>query len=513
MSSTVPFQEGEEQFHLLNDHKEDPALAAIQDFKGKYPKQLWYLFTVEMWERFCFYGMRGILTIFMVGQLGLTDKESNLKYGAIQAFVYAFTFIGGIFADKILGFKKSLFFGGIIMIIGNLIIAASPKEFFYIGITLSIIGTGFFKPNISSMVGELYRDGDSRRDAGFGLFYAGINVGALLGGALIVYLGKYVSWSSAFLAAAIVMALGLLTFLFTKKHLGPIGDSPLKALAPNKRMIREVAVYAASLISIPLILIMVQNSDYTDYFMYTIAPLAIIYFLVETFRVKDRRFQLKLLAAFVFIFFYFLFNAIFEQSGGSLSLFAEKNLSHQLLFFSIDPNIVNNSSNSLFVIVLSPLIGLLWLWLAGKKIEPNTIIKFGIGFLFLAASFYIFYYTRFFRDANGITSLNVFTLAYLVTTVGELCLGPIGMSTVTKLSPKKLTGMMMGLWFLSSAFGQFAAGKLGAEMSTADNNASLMTKLFAYTEGYKQLAIYALVAGIVLILISPLVKKLMHEVK
>jgi proton-dependent oligopeptide transporter, POT family len=488
-------------------------LEEIQNFKGKYPKQLWYLFLVEMWERFCFYGMRGILTIFMVGQLGLTDKESNLKYGAIQAFVYAFTFIGGILADKILGFKKSLLFGGLIMIAGNLIIAASPKEFFYIGITLSIIGTGFFKPNISSMVGDLYKEGDARRDAGFGLFYAGINVGALLGGAIIVYLGKYVSWSSAFLAAAIVMILGLITFLLTKKYLGTIGDSPLQSLSMSKRRAREIGVYLLSLICIPLILIMVQNTAYTDYFMYTIAPLSIIYFLYETYKVNDRKFQLKLLAAFVFIFFYFLFNAIFEQSGGSLSLFAEKNLSHNLLFFSIDPNIVNNSSNSLFVIVLSPLVGLLWLWMAKKKMEPNTIIKFGVGFIFLAASFYIFYCTRFFADANGITSLNIFTLAYLVTTIGELCLGPIGMSTVTKLSPKKLTGMMMGLWFLASAFGQFAAGKIGAEMSTADNNAPLLTKLQAYTQGYYQLAIYALIAGIILILFSPLIKKLMHGVK
>jgi POT family proton-dependent oligopeptide transporter len=208
-----------------------------------------------------------------------------------------------------------------------------------------------------------------------------------------------------------------------------------------------------------------------------------------------------------------LFNAIFEQSGGSLSLFAEKNLSHALLFFNIDPNIINNSSNSLFVIILSPLIGLLWLKMASKKLEPNSIIKFGIGFVFLAASFYIFYLTRFFADTNGIASLNVFTLAYLVTTIGELCLGPIGMSTITKLSPKKLTGMMMGLWFLSSAFGQFAAGKIGAAMSTEDNNASLFVKLQAYTQGYYQLAIYAIIAGVALFLIYPLIRKLMQEVK
>lgn len=493
----------------------DLTLEEIQDFKGKYPKQLWSLFLVEMWERFCFYGMRGMLTIFMIDKivgLALTDKDANLKYAAIQSFVYAFTFLGGIFADKILGFKKSLLFGGMVMILGNLIIAISPKDFFFIGITLSIIGTGFFKPNISSMVGDLYKEGDSRRDAGYGMFYAGINVGGLLGGALCVYLGKYVSWNYAFLAAAIVMVLGLVTFLITKKNLGPIGSSPLKHLSVNKKRIREAGVYLFSLISIPLILIMVQNTKYTDYFMYTIAPLSIIYFLYETYTVKEHKFRLKLFAAFIFIFFYFLFNAIFEQSGGSLSLFAEKNLHHTLLFFNIDPNVVNNSSNSFFVILFSPLIGLLWLWLAKKKVEPNSVIKFGIGFLFLAASFYIFFYTRFFADANGVTSLNLFTFGYLVTTLGELCLGPIGMSLVTQLSPKRLTGMMMGMWFLSSAFGQFAAGKLGADMSVSDENASLVTKLESYTNGYYQLAIYAAVAGVILILFSPLIKKLMQGV-
>lgn len=485
----------------------------IQNFEGKYPKQLWYLFIVEMWERFCFYGMRGVLTVFMVDVLFLKDDAANLQYGAIQAFVYAFTFIGGIFADKILGFKKSLFFGGIVMILGNLLIAFSPEDMFYYGIAFSIIGTGFFKPNISSMVGELYHENDNRRDAGYGMFYAGINVGGLFGGALCVYLGKYYSWTWCFLAAAIVMAFGLFTFLFTKKYLGPIGDSPLLNLAPSKRKLREIAVYVGSILSIPFIFLMVKNTDYTDYFMYTIGIIAIGYFIFEVVKLGQISLQKKMIAAFLFIFFYFLFNAIYEQSGGSLSLFAKDNLSHDLLGFSIDPNIVNNSSNTLFVIILSPIIGLLWLWLAKKKLEPNTLLKFGIGFLFLSASFYIFYYTKFFANAEGITSLNVFTFAYFVTTIGELCLGPIGMSIITKLSPKRLFGMMMGLWFLASAFGQLAAGKLGAAISQSNEGATLMSKLQSYTEGYYQLAIYSLIAGLILIVSTPLIKKLMQDVK
>ena len=491
----------------------DLTLEQIQNFKGKYPKQLWTLFTVEMWERFCFYGMRGVLTFFMVDQLLLKDDVANLQYGAIQAFVYAFTFIGGIFADKILGFKKSLFFGGIVMILGNLLIAFAPKEMFYYGIAFSIIGTGFFKPNISSMVGELYHENDPRRDAGYGMFYAGINIGGLLGGALCIYLGKYYSWSACFLAAAVVMIIGLLTFLFTKKNLGPIGNSPLLNMDSGKRKMREIAVYVLSILSIPLIFIMVKNTHYTDYFMYTIGIVAVGYFISELLKLKEVSFQKKLIAAFAFIFFYFLFNAIYEQSGGSLSLFAKDNLDHNLLGFNMDPNVVNNSSNTFFVIILSPIIGLLWLWLAKKKLEPNTLIKFGIGFLFLSASFYIFYYTKFFANSEGITSLNGFAFAYFVTTIGELCLGPIGMSIITKLSPKKLFGMMMGLWFLASAFGQLAAGKLGAEISQSNTGNDLVSKLQSYTDGYYQLAIYSLAAGIILILISPLVKKLMQEVR
>jgi len=493
-------------------------LEQIQNFEGKYPKQLWYLFTVEMWERFCFYGMRGVLTIFMADKLlglALSDKEANLKYGAIQAFVYAFTFLGGIFADKILGFKKSLLFGGIVMIAGNLLIAFSPQDFFYLGITLSIIGTGFFKPNISSMVGELYKEGDPRRDAGFGLFYSGINIGALLGGAVCVYFGTSpdYGWSYAFLSAAVVMFIGLLTFVFTKKSLGPIGDSPIVHLPTTKRTTKEILVYIGALISIPLIFIMIKNTDYTDYFMYTIGPLAILYFLYETYTEKDSKAQRKLIAALVFILFSVIFWAFFEQSGGSLALFAKDNLHHNLLGFDSNPNIINNTANSLFVIIFSPILGLVWLAMSKKKVEPNTVIKFGLGFLFLALAFYVFYYTKFFADSKGLTSLNIFTLAYFVITFGELCLSPIGLSIMTKLSPKRLSGMMMGMWFLASAYGQYAAGLLGAGMSSPDENASLPSKLEGYTHGYYQLAIYALIAGLVLILISPLVKKLMQEVK
>jgi POT family proton-dependent oligopeptide transporter len=487
-------------------------LEQIQDFKGKYPKQLWYLFFSEMWERFCFYGMRGMLTVFMVSQLMMKEDVANLQYGATQAFVYAFTFIGGLFADKILGFRKSLFWGGLLMIAGSLILAFNPHDLFFFGISFTIIGTGFFKPNISTMVGALYSEKDTRRDAGFSLFYSGINIGALLGGYACIAIAQSYSWNLAFGLAAIVMTISLITFVYTQKTLGPIGLSPLEAKGLKGKKWQEYATYIGSLAVIPLIMTMVSKTEYTDYFMYTIGPVTLLYIFYEMskYSVGERK---KLGAALVFIIFSILFWAFFEQSGGSLALFAANNLDNKILGMEFNPNGVNNAANSLFVIIFAPLLGLLWIWMAKRKTEPNTVIKFGLGFLFLGLAFYTFYATRFFANMEGLTSLEIFTVAYFIITFGELCLSPIGLSIMTKLSPKPLQGVMMGMWFLASAYGQYVAGILGAGMVSPNENASLTEKLMSYTEGYQQLGVYALVCGGVLIAISPLVRKLMGDVK
>ncbi|KGO80476.1 amino acid transporter [Flavobacterium beibuense F44-8] len=534
-------------------------LEDIQGFEGKYPKQLWGLFFSEMWERFCFYGMRGVLTYFMITHLILENGEhmqesqANLQYGATQAFVYAFTFIGGLFADKILGFRKSLFWGGILMIIGSLILAFDPfpEKNFFLGISFTVIGTGFFKPNISTMVGSLYKKGDPRRDAGFSLFYSGINIGALLGGYACIAIGKgqlFTSlipadktWNVAFGLAGVVMTISLVTFIFTQKTLGPIGLSPLRknndtiedipeidgvgTVQPEATTVKttvksgkawyEYVVYLGTLALIPVIMTMVAKTEYTDWFMYIIGPCTLVYLIYEMTKHSWEESK-KLIAALVFILFSIVFWAFFEQSGGSLSIFAAKNLNNEVLgLFTLDPNGVNNAANSIFVIVFAPIVGLVWIAMAKKKIEPNTVIKFGLGFLFLAGGFYTFYTTRFFEvvAGSGIASLDVFVLAYFVITFGELCLSPIGLSIMTKLSPQRLQGVMMGMWFLASAYGQYVAGILGAGLSQAGEGDSLQQKLVTYTDGYLQLAIYAAIAGVVLIAISPIVRKLMQDVK
>jgi proton-dependent oligopeptide transporter, POT family len=483
-------------------------LESIQDFKGTYPKQLWSLFFTEMWERFCFYGNRGMLMIFMTDILLFKEGDANLKYGAIQAFVYAFTFIGGLFADKILGFQKSLLWGGALMILGSTILGIDAANYFFYGICLIIVGTGFFKPNISTMVGELYKPGDVRRDAGFSLFYAGINIGALLGGGLCVYVGKSYSWNLAFLLSGIFMAIGLLNFILTRKNLGPIGLEP-KAANPDTIKRNQNLVYAGTLLALPVVYIMINNTAYTDIFMYIIGPLTLIYLLFEMKKLDSAQIK-QLFAALIFIFLSIVFWAFFEQSGGSLSLVARDLLSKDLGPIQIDPNVVNNSANSLFVILLSTAIGFLWIWLKKRNIEPNYYQKFGFAFLFLGLAFYIFYSLRFYLNSEGMASLWMFTLAYLVISIGELFLSPIGLSLMTKLSPKHLWGIMMGMWFLASAYGQYFAGILGAGMASPDEKASLATRLDGYTQGYHQLAIYAFITGAIVILASRWLKGLMQ---
>ena len=297
-----------------------------------------------------------------------------------------------------------------------------------------------------------------------------------------------------------------------QKSLGEIGLSPLLHLEKSKRRIMEIATYIGSLAIIPAIILMVANTVYTDYFMMIIGPASILYLFYEmrSFSVSENK---KLFAALVLIIFSIFFWAFFEQSGGSLSLFAVNNLHNTLLGFEVSPNGVNNSANSLFVIAFATLMGLLWIWMNKRKIEPNTVVKFGLGFLFLAGGFWVFYYTKFFADPSGKTSLNLFTFGWFIITFGELCLSPIGLSAMSRLSPQKTQAVMMGIWYLASAYGQYFAGLLGANIAGASENTSNAEKLIVYADGYQQLALYALIAGLVLILISPWVKKLMQEVK
>ncbi|WP_395043595.1 oligopeptide:H+ symporter, partial [Flavobacterium sp.] len=346
--------------------------------------------------------------------------------------------------------------------------------------------------------------------------------------------------------SGVCMLMGLGLFLKTQKHLGPIGLPPFPEKLFEKSALgisNNLMVYLGSLLFIPFFFIMVYypfDIDFTflfgnlkdangillkdeagnlmpylvqfsDLFMITIAVIILIYLGIILSKVKKEEFG-KLLVAIILILFSALFWSFFEQGGGSLNFFANGNVNSQ----GLNMTQVNNSINALWVVALAPVIGFLWIYLSKKKAEPNTIVKFGLGFLILGLGFLVFYWSKFIATPNGLTPLWTFLFAYLVISVGELCLSPIGLSMITKLSPKRLTGMMMGTWFLASAYGQYGAGLIGAALAKGDTSGENLTnsqKLIQYTDGYQSIGYIAIGAGILLILISPLLKKVMQEVK
>ncbi len=552
----------------------------IYNFKGKYPKQLWYLALVEMWERFTFYGMRALLALY-IATLALSsdfipksdaelekvktefqnkygeelteshpryyleasqqkyrdraESKSSKQYGLIQAFIYAMAFVGGMFADKLFGFRKSVFWGGILMAIGTFVMAIPGALPFYLGVSILIVGNGFFKPNISTMVGALYKPGDARKDAGFSVFYMAINIGALLSGLTIAYIGTSISWSLGFATAGICMLLGLGLFRFTQRKLGPIGLAPNPTKLEEKKygIKKDWLYHLATLLFIPFFLLMVYYPfdidmtwllgttvdiegniapnfvQFSDLFMITIAILILIYLCFTLFKVSKEE-KGKLFVAIVLILFSVLFFSFFEQGGGSLNFFATGNVeSHGLNMTQ-----VNNSINPLWVIILAPILGALWIALSKRKKEPNTVVKFGFGFILLGLGFLVFALSKNFASDEGFVPLSMFFGGYSVITIGELCLSPIGLSMITTLTPSRLHGVMMGTWFLASAYGQYGAGLIGSMLAKVDisiANPTNLDKLTQYTEGYKNIAIIAVAAGILLLLLSPVLNKIMKR--
>ncbi len=501
----------------MYQNQENPSIEEIQNFKGKYPPQLISLFFTEMWERFTFYGMRALLILFMTKQLLYAEDIANLKYGAYNAFVYAMGIFGGMYADRFLGSRKSIWFGGILMAVGSFVLIL-PYEFtFYIGLSIIIVGNGFFKPNISSMVGKLYKDDDTRRDAGFSLFYSGINFGAFFGSALVGYVGAKYSWHAGFGISGIFMLLGLFVFSRSQKNLGPIGLPPSEELYKKYflGLTIEKFIYITSILLIPVFYILLNYHELVDYIMIPLLPIFIILVLLM---VKDETKETiqKLGAAIILIVFSVLFWAFYEQAGGSLNLFADKNVDMKFLGFNLEPASVNNALNPLYIIIFSPIVGLLWLFLSKRKLEPNSALKFSIGLVLLGISFLMFGGSKDLANDQNLIPLWIFALSYFVMTMGELCLSPIGLSMITKLSPGKIVGLMMGMWFLASAIGQYLAGWIGSQISK--NNALVKSgndsydSLINYTEGYSQIGYIAILSGVVLLLLSPLVKKMMHGI-
>ncbi len=481
-----------------------------------HPKQLYMLFFAEMWERFSFYGMKALLLAYMVTELKFDEPKGYAILGSYAALVYTMPMFGGVMADRFLGYRKAVMFGGILMSIGHLVLAIPEDWSFFYGMAFIICGNGFFKPNISSLVGTLYADNDPRKDSAFSIFYMGINVGAALGGLLCGYVGQRISWHYGFGLAGIFMILGLVVFYFGKKSLKEKGLPPDPA-ALKKPVFAgiptEPFIYLASLLVIPAVVALFNRYELMDYIMFGLGALSLVYILYIAFQLEHEA-KFKLFAALVLIVFSTLFWAFYEQNAGSLNLFAMRNVDMHVAGVELPALSVNNFLPPAWVILLSFFFAWLWPALNRKGLEPSTPMKFGLSFVFLGLGFCVFYGATLLSSDSGLITLPAFIFGYFFIICGELCLSPIGLSMITKLSPAKIVAMMMGIWFFASAIGEFLAGKIGSLMSVPENVVdNPVLSLPYYADIISKIGIYSIGIGIVLIMMGPLIRRWMSDVR
>ncbi|MDG5492819.1 peptide MFS transporter [Psychroserpens sp. SPM9] len=502
-----------------------------------HPKGLIYLFFAELWERFSFYGMRALLVLYMTKQLLFTDDMAFGVYAAYMSLVYVTPMIGGILADKILGFRKAILLGGILMALGHFFLTFEHPVFFYGSLGLIIVGNGFFKPNISSFVGDLYHEGDARRDSGFTIFYLGINLGAAIAPLACAWFAETYGWHYGFVLAGIGMVAGLIVFnrglkndVFGSKGLVPNTETYQKQILGLNRG-RWISIVA--FLSVPLFALIVKFHEFEHYLVWVISVFLIVYiiYILKTVTPKEKK---RLIVAVYFTILYTLFAAIFEQAGSSLTLFADRNVN----LVGMDAA-GTNSINAGFIILLAIPFSMLWTFLSKRNSNPNSAIKFGLGLVFLGLGFVVFALSAHSIDEFARTSMTYLVLGYLVLTIGELFLSPIGLSKMTELSPLKYVAFIMGVWFSANFYGHFFAGKIAKLTTVTEGETNVFTtgvfgdivetitgitpeiamqhgenfqQLYSYLSVYATFGVISVIVGIFAILIAPIIKKMMSGV-
>jgi POT family proton-dependent oligopeptide transporter len=491
-----------------------PAIPEFRQVMG-HPRPLWMLFMTEFWERFAFYGIRWALVLYIVAQFydgsGTGQAPANQTYGAYLALVYAGAIFGGYVADKVLGYQRSILLGAVIMAAGLFMIAMPNPEVFKLGLATIIAGNGLFKPNISTMVGKLYSPTDERRDSGFTIFYMGINLGAMLAPIFTGYLASKVfgtdampAYKMVFISAGIGMLISLVWFWFGRAQLEGIGRPP-EADGGGKHKVLYVLVGA--LVAIPgiYLLLSIAATTLQWYVLFPMFALLCIMILIEG--IKEGPVQRDRAIAMLIIFtFNILFWMFFEQAGSSFTFLADKIVDKNIFGFAW-PVAWFQSVNSLAIIAFAPLMAILWVKLGSAN--PSIPRKFGLGIIFNGLAFLLlmFALTKLLNEAGMIPFWTLF-MVYVIQSIGELCLSPIGLSMVTKLAPLRLVGLGMGGWFLSTGIGNNLSGIFASEVS-GESGMTAASALSGYTFGFWVL----LIAGGVLFLIAPLIQKLMHGVK
>lgn len=481
------------------------AKIAIQkepEFAG-HPKGLYMLFFAEMWERFSYYGMRAILIFYLTQHWLFSDSKSNLIYGAYTSLVYITPVLGGYLADRYLGQRKAVLFGGILLAIGHSLMAVEGTggqndptiNVFWAALAFIIVGSGFLKANISVMVGQLYKLTDIRRDGAYTIFYMGINVGAALGTILVAYLGQTIGWGWGFGLAGIGMLAGLVVFVLGKAALNGAGEAP-KLLGKSK----ELTLYGIGFAAVAVIWGLVQYQDVIQGLLAFSGVALLGYVLYESFKLpkepRERMFAILFLISLNPIFW-----GLFEQAGGSMNLFTDRFVDRGGV-----PAGIFQSINPIYIILLAPLFAALWQWLGRKGKEPSAPAKFGIAIVQMGFANLVLVWGA---EAFGVavmTPVYLVFLYYLLATTAELCLSPVGLSAMNRLAPKFLASLIMGAWFYMTAVGNFVAGKIGEATGGHDGQMSKQGLL----DVYELFGWIALGVGVAVLLVSPIVKKWMH---
>jgi POT family proton-dependent oligopeptide transporter len=491
-------------------------MSTTSDFLG-HPKGLFVCFATEMWERFSYYGMRALLILYLTKHWEFSDATSYLIYGAYTSLVYIMPVFGGMLADQILGSKKAVTYGAILLVFGHLgMTVENSEQIFYLSLALIVSGVGFLKPNISTMVGALYEEGDPRRDSGFTIFYMGINIGAFTATLLCGYLGEQVGWAYGFGAAGIGMLFGLMIFLWGQKYLEGLAEPPskkyLEKVPGMKGITYEYWAYMSGILMVVATWFLVQNSQLVGQLLGGFGVVFIGAWLLYALFRCDPGERDRLIVVGILILFSLIFWALFEQAGSSLNILTDRGVDRVIFGWEV-PASMFQSLNAGFIFTIAPLFAMLWIALAKRNMEPSTPIKFSIGIILVGLGFLALVYGM--KSSEGLqTGVLWIILIYLLHTLGELCLSPVGLSSVTKLSPQRIVGFMMGMWFFASAAGNYVAGLIAkATASESSGNSSEIFDIVqkqSFMDVYTDVGLMAIGCGILLAVITPILKKLMH---
>lgn len=493
----------------------------MSEVQAGHPRGLMTLFFSEMWERFCYYGMRVLLTLYLVKSLMKGDAEASLIYGAYTGLVYAAPILGGRMADQFLGYRYAVMLGAILMAIGEFLILGGTETSLLLGMGTIIVGNGYFKANISTIVGKLYGDGDPRRDSGFTIFYIGINVGALMATTIVAYVGEVYGFDKGFGLAGIGMLAGLLIFWLGRKNYAAasgleITEAGRKKVGPFN-MVQLITV--GSLLLIPVCYFLIFQNHIMDYLLLALFAF-IVYSLITAGAKADKEqgtavWRDRMIALIIFMVINVTFWACFEQAGTSLTLFADRNVDRMIFGWEM-PASMTQFFNPFFIIVFGSIFSVMWIKLSAIGKNPSIPLKFAFGIIQLALGFLVTQVGMMFMDDAFQVPILTLVFLYLLHTTGELFLSPIGLSMVTKLSPKNIAGTAMGGWFLSWAIANYLGGKIAALTGGHGDDGAALTPaegLDKYVSIFSTIGFVLLGIALIIILFRKPLEKLMHGVK